>query len=634
MPDTRFITEFDQYLFGQGTHYDLYNKLGAHPMTVDGEEGVYFAVWAPNAAAVSIVGDFNEWDENATPMERLEPLGIYQIFLTGIKVGDIYKYCVTAQDGKKTLKADPYGFQAELRPNNASVVADISDFKWHDSRWMKKREKFDDKKNPMFVYEVHPGSWKKHEQTEEDEDGFYNYREIAHELAAYVKDMGYTHVELMGIAEHPFDGSWGYQVTNYFAPTSRHGSPEDFQYFMDYMHEHNIGVILDWVPAHFPRDAFGLAEFDGTCLYEYADPRKGEHPDWGTKVFDYGKTEVQNFLICNALFWLEHYHVDGLRVDAVASMLYLDYGREDGQWIPNKFGGNENLEAIAFFKHLNSVVCGRNKGVMMIAEESTAWPKVTGSPEDDGLGFTLKWNMGWMHDFTEYMKLDPYFRKNAHHMMTFSMEYAYSENYILVLSHDEVVHLKCSMLNKMPGEGWDKFRNLKAAYAFMMGHPGKKLLFMGQEFAQLREWSEERELDWFLLAEEPHQQIQNWYKDLLHLYKKNKALYELDNDPKGFDWINKDDIFRSIFSFTRHSKDGKKNLLFVCNFTPVDRPDYRVGVPRRKQFKLALNSDETKYGGSGEERPLVYKPEKRECDGQKYSFAYPLPGYGVAVFEY
>ena len=634
MGENMKFTDLDQYLFGQGTHYDLYNKLGAHPMTVDGEEGVYFAVWAPNAAAVSIVGDFNEWDENATPMERLEPLGIYQIFLTGIKVGDIYKYCVTAQDGKKTLKADPYGFQAELRPNNASVVADISDFKWHDSRWMKKREKFDDKKNPMFVYEVHPGSWKKHEQTEEDEDGFYNYREIAHELAAYVKDMGYTHVELMGIAEHPFDGSWGYQVTNYFAPTSRHGSPEDFQYFMDYMHEHNIGVILDWVPAHFPRDAFGLAEFDGTCLYEYADPRKGEHPDWGTKVFDYGKTEVQNFLICNALFWLEHYHVDGLRVDAVASMLYLDYGREDGQWIPNKFGGNENLEAIAFFKHLNSVVCGRNKGVMMIAEESTAWPKVTGSPEDDGLGFTLKWNMGWMHDFTEYMKLDPYFRKNAHHMMTFSMEYAYSENYILVLSHDEVVHLKCSMLNKMPGEGWDKFRNLKVAYAFMMGHPGKKLLFMGQEFAQLREWSEERELDWFLLAEEPHQQIQNWYKDLLHLYKKNKALYELDNDPKGFDWINKDDIFRSIFSFTRHSKDGKKNLLFVCNFTPVDRPDYRVGVPRRKQFKLVLNSDETKYGGSGEERPLVYKPEKQECDGQKYSFAYPLPGYGVAVFEY
>ena len=637
MPDTRFITEFDQYLFGQGTHYDLYNKLGAHPMTVDEEEGVYFAVWAPNAAAVSIVGDFNEWDENATPMERLEPLGIYQIFLTGIKVGDIYKYCVTAQDGKKTLKADPYGFQAELRPNNASVVADISDFKWHDSRWMKKREKFDDKKNPMFVYEVHPGSWKKHEQTEEDEDGFYNYREIAHELAAYVKDMGYTHVELMGIAEHPFDGSWGYQVTNYFAPTSRHGSPEDFQYFMDYMHEHNIGVILDWVPAHFPRDAFGLAEFDGTCLYEYADPRKGEHPDWGTKVFDYGKTEVQNFLICNALFWLEHYHVDGLRVDAVASMLYLDYGREDGQWIPNKFGGNENLEAIAFFKHLNSVVCGRNKGVMMIAEESTAWPKVTGSPEDDGLGFTLKWNMGWMHDFTEYMKLDPYFRKNAHHMMTFSMEYAYSENYILVLSHDEVVHLKCSMLNKMPGLGFDKYANLKAGYAFMMGHAGKKLLFMGQEFAQLREWSEERELDWFLLDDPKHKHMQDWVKALLHLYRKNPCLYEQDTTWAGFEWMNANDYERSIFSFVRKSKDGKNNLLFVISFTPVERDDYRVGVPGRHTYKLVLNSADPQFGGTDTEdtkRPLSYKAEKKPCDGRDYSIGYKLPPYGVAVFKF
>ena len=533
MPDTRFITEFDQYLFGQGTHYDLYNKLGAHPMTVDEEEGVYFAVWAPNAAAVSIVGDFNEWDENATPMERLELLGIYQIFLTGIKVGDIYKYCVTAQDGKKTLKADPYGFQAELRPNNASVVADISDFKWHDSRWMKKREKFDDKKNPMFVYEVHPGSWKKHEQTEEDEDGFYNYREIAHELAAYVKDMGYTHVELMGIAEHPFDGSWGYQVTNYFAPTSRHGSPEDFQYFMDYMHEHNIGVILDWVPAHFPRDAFGLAEFDGTCLYEYADPRKGEHPDWGTKVFDYGKTEVQNFLICNALFWLEHYHVDGLRVDAVASMLYLDYGREDGQWVPNIYGGNENLEAIEFFKHLNTIVKKRNPGIVMIAEESTAWPKVTDKAEYGGLDFSLKWNMGWMHDFLEYMKLDPYFRKYNHTKMNFAMVYAYSENYMLVLSHDEVVHLKCSMIEKMPGSYEDKFKNLMAGYAFMTGHPGKKLLFMGQDFGQHREWSEKRELDWFLLDKEPNRHLQAFVKELLHLYKNNKCLYEYDCYPKA-----------------------------------------------------------------------------------------------------
>lgn len=634
MPDTRFITEFDQYLFGQGTHYDLYNKLGAHPMTVDGEEGVYFAVWAPNAAAVSIVGDFNEWDENATPMERLEPLGIYQIFLTGIKVGDIYKYCVTAQDGKKTLKADPYGFQAELRPNNASVVADISDFKWHDSRWMKKREKFDDKKNPMFVYEVHPGSWKKHEQTEEDEDGFYNYREIAHELAAYVKDMGYTHVELMGIAEHPFDGSWGYQVTNYFAPTSRHGSPEDFQYFMDYMHEHNIGVILDWVPAHFPRDAFGLAEFDGTCLYEYADPRKGEHPDWGTKVFDYGKTEVQNFLICNALFWLEHYHVDGLRVDAVASMLYLDYGREDGQWVPNIYGGNENLEAIEFFKHLNTIVKKRNPGIVMIAEESTAWPKVTDKAEYGGLDFCLKWNMGWMHDFLEYMKLDPYFRKYNHTKMNFAMVYAYSENYMLVLSHDEVVHLKCSMIEKMPGSYEDKFKNLMAGYAFMTGHPGKKLLFMGQDFGQHREWSEKRELDWFLLDKEPNRHLQAFVKELLHLYKNNKCLYEYDCYPEGFEWINADDGDRSIFSFVRHSESGKSNMLFIINFTPVERPDYRVGTTCRRKHTLVLSSDDKKFGGTGKRRPKEYKPAKKECDGRKYSFRYKLPAYGVAVFKF
>ena len=634
MPDTRFITEFDQYLFGQGTHYDLYNKLGAHPMTVDGEEGVYFAVWAPNAAAVSIVGDFNEWDENATPMERLEPLGIYQIFLTGIKVGDIYKYCVTAQDGKKTLKADPYGFQAELRPNNASVVADISDFKWHDSRWMKKREKFDDKKNPMFVYEVHPGSWKKHEQTEEDEDGFYNYREIAHELAAYVKDMGYTHVELMGIAEHPFDGSWGYQVTNYFAPTSRHGSPEDFQYFMDYMHEHNIGVILDWVPAHFPRDAFGLAEFDGTCLYEYADPRKGEHPDWGTKVFDYGKTEVQNFLICNALFWLEHYHVDGLRVDAVASMLYLDYGREDGQWVPNIYGGNENLEAIEFFKHLNTIVKKRNPGIVMIAEESTAWPKVTDKAEYGGLDFSLKWNMGWMHDFLEYMKLDPYFRKYNHTKMNFAMVYAYSENYMLVLSHDEVVHLKCSMIEKMPGSYEDKFKNLMAGYAFMTGHTGKKLLFMGQEFGQNREWSEKRELDWFLLDKEPNRHLQAFVKELLHLYKNNKCLYEYDCYPEGFEWINADDGDRSIFSFVRHSESGKSNMLFIINFTPVERPDYRVGTTCRRKHTLVLSSDDKKFGGTGKRRPKEYKPAKKECDGRKYSFRYKLPAYGVAVFKF
>ena len=625
------IGELDQYLFGQGNHYEIYQKMGAHKVTCKGKEGVYFAVWAPHARRVAVIGDFNDWDFEADYMERQEPLGIYTLFVPGVKEGDLYKFCIETEQGKRIFKADPFANYAELRPGTASRVTDISNLKWTDDAWMKARETWDHKVNPMSIYEVHVGSWMRHPGREDE--GFYTYREFAEAITKYVKDMGYTHVELMGMAEHPFDGSWGYQVTGYYAPTSRYGTPEDFAYMINYLHRNHIGVILDWVPAHFPKDAHGLADFDGTPTFEYADPRKGEHPDWGTKIFDYGKAEVKNFLIANALFWIEHFHVDGLRVDAVASMLYLDYGKQDGQWVANKYGGNENLEAIEFFKHLNSVVLGRNKGAVMIAEESTAWPKVTGAPEDDGLGFSLKWNMGWMHDFTEYMKLDPYFRKNAHNMMTFAMSYAYSENYILVLSHDEVVHLKCSMLNKMPGLGFDKYANLKVGYAFMTGHPGKKLLFMGQEFAQLREWSEERELDWFLLAEPEHQAIQNWYRDLLHLYKKNKAMYELDSDPAGFQWINADDCFRSIYSFMRHSKDGKKNLLFVCNFTPMERPDYRVGVPRRKQLKLILNSDDKKYGGKGEERPLVYKPVKQECDGQKFSFAYPLPAYGVAVFE-
>ncbi len=625
------IGELDHYLFGQGNHYEIYKKLGAHEVTA-GKKGVYFAVWAPHAKSVSVIGEFNGWDAAADRMERQEPLGIYTVFVPEAKDGQMYKYCIETQSGELIYKADPFANYAELRPGTASRITDISHLKWTDDRWMESRKKWDNKENPLSIYEVHMGSWMRHPGREDE--GFYTYREFAEAITKYVKKMGYTHVELMGIAEHPFDGSWGYQVTGYFAPTSRYGTPEDFAYMINYLHRNRIGVILDWVPAHFPKDAHGLADFDGTPTFEYADPRKGEHPDWGTKIFDYEKPQVRNFLIANALFWIEHFHVDGLRVDAVASMLYLDYGKQDGQWVPNKYGGNQNLEAIEFFKHLNSVVLGRNPGTMMIAEESTAWPKVTGNPEDDGLGFSLKWNMGWMHDFTEYMKLDPYFRKNAHHMMTFSMEYAYSENYILVLSHDEVVHLKCSMLNKMPGEGFDKYANLKAAYAFMTGHPGKKLLFMGQEFAQLREWSEERELDWFLLSEEPHQQIQNWYRDLLHLYKKHPALYELDNDPAGFEWINKDDIFRSIFSFVRHSKGKKKNLLFVCNFTPVAREDYRVGVPTKRQCKLVLNSDEKEYGGSGEKRKEIYKPVKKECDGQKYSFAYPLPAYGVAVFEY
>ena len=627
------IGELDQYLFSMGTHYDIYKKMGAHEAVMNGKKGVYFAVWAPNAATVSVIGEFNGWREEANPMTRLEPSGIYEGFVVGAKVGMLYKFFIKTKDGRGLYKADPFANYAEQRPGTASRITDITKLRWSDAAWMEARKQRDNDSLPVSIYEVHPGAWKKHPHGE-DEDGFYNYREFAKSLAEYVKEMGYTHVELMGIAEHPFDGSWGYQVTGYYAPTSRYGTPEDFAYMVNYLHKQKIGVILDWVPAHFPRDAHGLEEFDGGCVYEYADPKKGEHPEWGTKVFDFGKSEVKNFLIANALYWVEHFHIDGLRVDAVASILYLDYGRENGQWTPNIYGGNKNLEAIEFFKHLNSVVLGRNHGAMMIAEESTAWPKVTGKPEEDGLGFSHKWNMGWMNDFLEYMKLDPYFRKWNHNKMTFSMTYAYAEKYILVLSHDEVVHLKCSMINKMPGLYDDKFANLRAGYAYMLGHPGKKLLFMGQEFAQLQEWSEARELDWYLLAEDKHQQMQNYVKALLHLYKKTPALYDADQDPCGFEWINADDADRSIFSFVRHSKDGKSNLLFVINFTPVARPDYRVGVPKRKQYRLVLDGDAAEFGGNTTERPVVYKAVKSECDGREYSFAYELPAYGIAIFKF
>lgn len=622
------FTELDQYLFGQGTHYDVYKKLGAHPTTVDRKRGVYFAVWAPNARSVSVIGDFNGWDNNANPMQKAGPIGVFETFIPKVKAGDLYKFHIVGMHGEELYKCDPYGNWAEVRPGTASRVADISKYKWNDSDWMRARKTFDESVSPMSIYEVHPGSWKKHPSTDEDPAGFYNYREFAHELAKYVKDMGYTHVELMGIAEHPFDGSWGYQVTGYYAPTARYGSPEDFKYMVDYLHKNKIGVILDWVPAHFPKDAQGLANFDGTAVYEHADPRQGEHPDWGTKIFNYGRNEVKNFLIANALFWVEECHVDGLRVDAVASMLYLDYGKQDGQWVANQYGDNKNLEAIELFRHLNSMIKKRNPGVVMIAEESTAWPMVTGAPEDGGLGFSLKWNMGWMNDFLEYMKLDPYFRKYNHNKMTFAMMYAYSEHYILVISHDEVVHLKCSMVNKMPGYPDDKFKNLKAAYAFMFCHPGKKLLFMGQEFAQLREWSEERELDWYLLEEEPHKDIQKFVRGLLHLYKKYPALHAVDNTPEGFEWINADDGDRSIFSFVRKSPTKRNNILVVCNFTPVDRPDYRVGVPKKKQYKLIMNEQGML------DKPVVYKAEKKESDNQDYSVAYPLAAYGVGIFLY
>ena len=630
------FTEMDCYYFGQATHYDIYKKMGAHVMTMDGKKGVCFDVWAPHAKEVYVIGDFNDWNEHSHKMERVKPveMGVFELFIPGVDLGAMYKYLIIAQDGKKHYKADPYANYAQLRPETASIVTDISHFKWSDSTWMKNRAQSatEDHEQPMAIYEVHPGSWMRHPNREDE--GFYTYRELAKTLVSYVKEMGYTHVELMGIAEYPFDGSWGYQVTGYYAPTSRYGTPEDFAYFVNECHKNKIGVILDWVPAHFPRDAHGLADFDGTPTYEYADTRKGEHPDWGTKIFDYAKNEVKNFLIGSALMWIEHYHIDGLRVDAVASMLYLDYGKQDGQWVANKYGGNENLEAIEFFKHVNTLILGRNPGAMMIAEESTAWPKVTGKVEDGGLNFSYKWNMGWMHDFLDYMKLDPYFRKNNHNKMTFAMSYNGSEKYILVLSHDEVVHLKCSMLNKMPGYEEDKFKNLMAGYAFMMGHAGKKLLFMGQEFAQAQEWSEERELDWYLLENPNHKKIQDWMKELLHIYTGNRCMYELDSSWEGFEWINADDADRSIFSFIRKSADGKNNLLFVINFTPVEREDYRVGVPKRKTYKLILNSEDPKFGGTDTDRPESYKAVKSACDGRDYSFAYPLAPFGVAVFKF
>ena len=629
--NTGFFSDLDCYLFGEGTHYEIYEKLGAHPKELDGKKGMYFSVWAPHAAAVHVVGDYNHWDTDASPMVSVQESGVFETFLPDFPLGGMYKYAITTQDGKLLYKADPYAFHAEYRPGTASITADLSGFKWSDDKWMEKRLRENRQESPMSIYEVHLGSWKRHLNAE-NENAYYNYREAAKELAVYVKNMGYTHVELIGIAEHPFDGSWGYQVTGSYAPTSRYGTPDDFMYFVNHLHKNGIGVILDWVPAHFPRDAHGLADFDGTPTYEYADPRKGEHPDWGTKIFDYGKHEVSNFLIANALYWADKYHIDGLRVDAVASMLYLDYGKEAGQWVPNKFGGHENLEAIEFFRHLNSVMKRRSPGVMVIAEESTAWPKVTDAPEDGGLGFTFKWNMGWMHDFLEYMKLDPLFRKGHHHQMTFGLTYFTSENFVLVLSHDEVVHLKRSMLGKMPGEYDEKFACLKAGYTFMIGHPGKKLLFMGQDFGQWKEWNEETELEWYLIKEEKNADLQKYVRGLLHLYRKYSACYVMDSDWNGFEWMNCNDSERSIFSFIRKSKNGKNNLLFICNFTPVARPNYRVGVPRRGKYTLLL--DETRGLHEKSDPKDVYTAQKRDCDGKQYSIAYPLPGYGTAVFKF
>ncbi len=628
------ITEFDTYLFAEGKHYDVYEKFGAHPMTIDGVKGTYFAVWAPHARRVSVVGDFNMWDGALNPMQMMQTSGIYELFIPDVAPGAVYKYQILTRDGEILYKADPYGNQCQVRPDNANVVADLTGYKWKDTGWIdnrKQQTRETELKKPMAIYECHLGSWKK--KIEDSDFGFYTYRELAKMLCDYVKKMGYTHVELMGIAEYPFDGSWGYQVTNYYAPPSRYGSPEDFMYFVDHMHANGIGVILDWVPAHFPRDAHGLGRFDGMPLYEHPDSRRGEHPDWGTYIFDFGRNEVSNFLTANALFWVEKFHVDALRVDAVASMLYLDYGKQDGQWLPNKDGGNENYDAIELLRKINTVMEERNPGAFLIAEESTAWAGVTAPASMKGLGFLYKWNMGWMNDFLEYMKMDPYFRSFNHNRLTFSLSYTYAENYVLVISHDEVVHLKCSMLNKMPGVEKDKFANLRTAYGFMYGHPGKKLLFMGQEFGQLREWSEARSLDWFLLDQPLHKKMQKWVADLNHMYTTYDACYYNDNNQMGFEWTKVDDANTSIIAFVRRGKTVKDQLLFVCNFVPVERKDYWIGVPCLTEYEEIINSDAKIYGGSGTKNGKV-KAFEEKCDRMPYAISIDIAPLSMMVFKY
>jgi 1,4-alpha-glucan branching enzyme len=620
------ITEFDTYLFAEGKHYDVYEKFGAHPMTIDGVKGTYFAVWAPHARRVSVVGDFNMWDGALNPMQMMQTSGIYELFIPDVAPGAVYKYQILTRDGEILYKADPYGNQCQVRPDNANVVADLTGYKWKDTDWIENRKqqtRETELKKPMAIYECHLGSWKK--KIEDSDFGFYTYRELAKMLCDYVKKMGYTHVELMGIAEYPFDGSWGYQVTNYYAPTSRYGSPD--------MHANGIGVILDWVPAHFPRDAHGLGRFDGMPLYEHPDSRRGEHPDWGTYIFDFGRNEVSNFLTANALFWVEKFHVDALRVDAVASMLYLDYGKQDGQWLPNKDGGNENYDAIELLRKINTVMEERNPGAFLIAEESTAWAGVTAPASMKGLGFLYKWNMGWMNDFLEYMKMDPYFRSFNHNRLTFSLSYTYAENYVLVISHDEVVHLKCSMLNKMPGVEKDKFANLRTAYGFMYGHPGKKLLFMGQEFGQLREWSEARSLDWFLLDQPLHKKMQKWVADLNHMYTTYDACYYNDNNQMGFEWTKVDDANTSIIAFVRRGKTVKDQLLFVCNFVPVERKDYWIGVPCLTEYEEIINSDAKIYGGSGTKNGKV-KAFEEKCDRMPYAISIDIAPLSMMVFRY
>ncbi|MGP8309597.1 1,4-alpha-glucan branching protein GlgB [Enterocloster aldenensis] len=635
------FTSEDLKKFAAGIHYSIYDKMGAHPMTINGVSGVYFSVWAPCALRVSVVGDFNLWDGRRHQMRRIgEGDGsIFELFIPGLTTGLIYKYEVKTKAGLPMLKADPYGNYAQLRPDNASVVWDINQYQWNDKAWMDKRARTNTKDKPFNIYEVHLGSWMRKE-TAKDEAGedivgseFYNYREIAPRLADYVQDMGYTHVELMPVMEHPLDESWGYQVTGYYAPTSRYGTPDDFMYFMDYMHGRGIGIILDWVPAHFPRDAYGMANFDGTCVYEHMDPRKGSHPHWGTLIYNYGRPGVSNFLIANALFWAEKYHADAIRMDAVASMLYLDYGKNDGEWVANIYGGNENLEAVEFLKHLNSVFKGRRDGAVIIAEESTAWPMVTGNAKEGGLGFDYKWNMGWMNDFTNYMRCDPYFRKNNYGELVFSMLYAYSEDFVLVFSHDEVVHGKGSMIGKMPGATLEtKAENLRTAYAFMMGHPGKKLLFMGQEYAQVSEWNEGASLEWGLLEQPVHKNMQDYVRTLNKLYLEHPALYEMDYDPEGFEWINCSYQNESMVMFIRRSKKAGETLLFICNFDNIEHEKFRVGVPFEGKYKEIFNTDAKEFGGSGRVNGRMKSSKKIEWDEKEDSIEVNIPPMSVSIF--
>ncbi len=622
------IDPIDISLFNEGKHYSIYEKMGAHPMTVDGVEGVLFAVWAPNADRVSVVGNFNNWDGRRHPMRKLDYSGIYELFIPGKLVGEIYKYEIKAKSGQVFMKSDPYAFSSEVRPANASRIVDIS-YKWKDTAWMEKRETKDTDAQPMAIYEMHLGSWKRPTDGRE----FYNYRDIASLLADYLLMMNYNYVELMPIMEHPYDPSWGYQVTGYYAPTSRYGSPADFMYFVDYLHSKGIGVILDWVPAHFPKDEHGLGRFDGTALYEHEDPRRGEHPHWGTYIYNYGRNEVRNFLVANALYWAEKYHIDGIRIDAVASMLYLDYGRGDGEWLPNIYGGNENLEAIDFIKEVNSKMHELHKGVIMIAEESTAWPMMTHPVETGGLGFDYKWNMGWMNDFLNYMKLDPLYRKYHHNDLTFSMVYAYSEKFILVLSHDEVVHEKGSMIAKMPGGYEDKFSNLRVAYGYMMTHPGKKLLFMGQEIAQFAEFNENAEVDWSLFEFDAHVFMQGYVKELNELYKTEPALYELDSSPEGFSWINCNSANTSLLSYVRKGKKESDTLLIICNFTPMEHKAYKLATPSGGRWQEIFSSDNSRYGGEGRNNKTVKQAKKAECDGQEHYISVTVPPLSISVFK-